>query len=83
MGKQIYIFQHFAGSIIHQLGGYIYTEQSLVSGLSIQSGPGPQSLGAQSQMSERLKNIDQIILIEVCEDTLSILSSDGMSNLLQ
>ena len=48
MGKQIYIFQHFAGSIIHQLG-YIYTEQSLVSGLGSHQGLGPQSLGAQSQ----------------------------------
>ena len=53
MGKQIYIFQHFAGSIIHQLGGYIYTEQSLVSGLGSQQGLGPQSLGAQSQRGEK------------------------------
>ena len=62
MGKQIYIFQHFAGSIIHQLGGYIYTEQSLVSGLGSQSGPGPQSLGAHSQMSRKF--VDKNILIE-------------------
>ena len=53
MGKQIYIFQHFAGSIIHQLGGYIYTEQSLVSGLGSQQGLGPQSLGAQSQRGDK------------------------------
>ena len=53
MGKQIYIFQHFAGSIIHQLGGYIYTEKSLVSGLGSQQDLGPQSLGAQSQSGDK------------------------------
>ena len=49
MGKQIYIFQHFAGSIIHQLG-YIYTERSLVLGLGSHQGLGPQS---QSQRGDK------------------------------
>lgn len=68
MGKQISIFQHFAGSVIHQ-PGYIYTGLSLVSGLVM----GPRASDTSSSESDKnqrrdRKLVDKKFSFIMCDD---------------